>query len=409
MILRSAGFVVLAILIAALFIRIHANVRWEAMLRWRDERIRKAESRDASRPVLRGTALSGNAWDDYSKALRILDNIWSNTDEMNDLLRPEKEPEIEAKEAVVTKAAPALDLFFQATRRSKGQHPIDWEDGYMRWRGLSRWLSSEQYLLLLALWKSQVLEAGGRFREASETLLDMCQFGRDSEFNTTGRRGRCGFTAYAVALSALSDLIVKRRLDPEGLKTVGQELEILDNSFPPFVHTIMNESMWVPTRCIGIDAGDGSFDGRPLHAIWRTGFSIRPLLVDVAESAERVMRPAEETDRQPWMESQATFQAIRNELARSNSPIDPGTWTFGEAKASRGNLAFIRVLRIACSFLATGEFPILADPFGGKMLTSRTGGRLKVWSVGANGIDDGGVGNWKDEEQPLDLVIECER
>jgi hypothetical protein len=57
-------------------------------------------------------------------------------------------------------------------------------------------------------------------------------------------------------------------------------------------------------------------------------------------------------------------------------------------------------------FLATGEMPNLADPFGDKLLYNQEGGKPKIWSIGSDGTNQNGVGNWQGRP---DMVLEISR
>jgi hypothetical protein len=61
-------------------------------------------------------------------------------------------------------------------------------------------------------------------------------------------------------------------------------------------------------------------------------------------------------------------------------------------------LARLRLLRSAAAYRATGGVLELVDPLGGKLLHKNENGKLKLWSVGTDGKDDGGAGS--------DIVIE---
>ena len=75
-----------------------------------------------------------------------------------------------------------------------------------------------------------------------------------------------------------------------------------------------------------------------------------------------------------------------------------------EDRMSRKLRAHFRLLRAASEFRATGQVPVLEDPFGDKLCQSRSGGRLKIWSIGPDGVDDGGTGEWV--RTGKDIVLE---
>jgi hypothetical protein len=66
---------------------------------------------------------------------------------------------------------------------------------------------------------------------------------------------------------------------------------------------------------------------------------------------------------------------------------------------------------MAAHYRATGEVLELEDPLGAKMRTVKTGGTLQIWSVGSNGVDDGGAGTFKPQagKAQSDIVLEVER
>ncbi|HEV3026715.1 MAG TPA: hypothetical protein VG457_04040, partial [Planctomycetota bacterium] len=65
---------------------------------------------------------------------------------------------------------------------------------------------------------------------------------------------------------------------------------------------------------------------------------------------------------------------------------------------SRAQRAQIRLLRTVAYYKATGKLLELEDPFGGQLHFAKSGRRLSFWSVGPNGLDDGGIddgsGDW---------------
>jgi hypothetical protein len=59
------------------------------------------------------------------------------------------------------------------------------------------------------------------------------------------------------------------------------------------------------------------------------------------------------------------------------------------------------LIRIAAYYRATGEILPLKDPFGGTLLHSRSEKRMKFWSLGQDGHDDGG-------DPGKDIVLEID-
>jgi hypothetical protein len=74
----------------------------------------------------------------------------------------------------------------------------------------------------------------------------------------------------------------------------------------------------------------------------------------------------------------------------------------------RERRAQLRLLRLAAHRKATGEVLALDDPFGTTLRHAVTPAGLKAWSVGEDGRDDGGAGDWEGRAGP-DIVLEVPR
>jgi hypothetical protein len=65
------------------------------------------------------------------------------------------------------------------------------------------------------------------------------------------------------------------------------------------------------------------------------------------------------------------------------------------------------MLRMAVHARATGKPLDLDDPFGAKLRTEEKDGKLRIWSIGPDGVDDGGAGEWKTDVK--DIVLELKK
>ncbi len=72
-------------------------------------------------------------------------------------------------------------------------------------------------------------------------------------------------------------------------------------------------------------------------------------------------------------------------------------------ETEREHLARLRLIRLAATWRATGQVPPVDDPFGDTLRWSVSAGTLRAWSVGSDGVDDGGSGDWTGG---ADLVLE---
>jgi hypothetical protein len=64
---------------------------------------------------------------------------------------------------------------------------------------------------------------------------------------------------------------------------------------------------------------------------------------------------------------------------------------------------------MAGGYRRSGLVEALPDPFGSLLRSEFQNDRLVLWSVGGDGKDDGGSGDWKGEDQNKDLVLDVSR
>jgi hypothetical protein len=110
-----------------------------------------------------------------------------------------------------------------------------------------------------------------------------------------------------------------------------------------------------------------------------------------------------------WLYERQTLRSLDLELSESRNPGARNSTISLEHRASydRYLRAQLRMLRVAMTHLAGGVPLDLDDPFGGKLKTSLGGDMLRVWSIGPDAVDDGGVGDWGFKGK--DVVLELKR
>jgi hypothetical protein len=64
---------------------------------------------------------------------------------------------------------------------------------------------------------------------------------------------------------------------------------------------------------------------------------------------------------------------------------------------------------MAARYRATGELLELPDPFGDKLRNRLTDDALKLWSVGSEGKDHGGIGRFSLDGDGQDILLEVRR
>jgi hypothetical protein len=200
---------------------------------------------------------------------------------------------------------------------------------------------------------------------------------------------------------------------------VARDLEVIDQNFPDVGDAYVNTAMEYGYAFLSADGVAAFLDhaghhGESRQVHWRYGFSDRLLMADAFDTLLSAMRRWRDGSRRSWTEEHIVKVKIMGDLEDGPNPLvrlifrtlDLSTWS--RENKVRGCRAHLRLLRIAARWKANGELQELEDPFGQKLLSSNAGGTLKVWSVGQDGVDDGGVGEWS-PKKGKDVVLEARR
>jgi hypothetical protein len=312
---------------------------------------------------------------------------------------------------------PPLDRLRRGASRGNGDYAYAWEKGT---EGLIPNLRLG-YLVIAARLQARRLVQDGKPLQAAELLLDILQVWRDMRSHSIlSVAGRSTYEANDVN-EDLRELLCTNPLSAAELREIERQLEVLDSTYPSAVPLWTNELL-----VLGYDlkkAGGGSLGGSSVRAsgLWRYGLSTRIAAADAFLRSEEMVKIWMEQERRSWDPQQDPRQF------NAQAPVNPffdhalnrfmvgtGTCRFG--------LVPLRLLRVAARFRATGEWLDLDDPLGDKLHHTIDGNRLKAWSVGPDGKDDGGdVGDQKTWLRPVpipgkvaprlarDMVIEVTR
>lgn len=372
--------------------------KWAAMERSVQEGIAEAEARDARRPVLDGVPVPGNAWDDYELALRECSLI-SDGSSLWLFRGPRSGAGRSAVEAILAKHGSALEHWTRGLRRLEGRRAIDW--GAPRGPDLTR----ELHLARLVACHAKILLEGGRASEASEVLLGLGLFARDVGHNGFPYHLDLALELYGLAVDGLKEILLSKRLAKPDLERVARGLEILDRSYETEEADLLNARTWIGLAFL---RHGSTADVLPPHRPkpgWRYAFSTRLLALDTFETVGKWYALNAASQSMSWSDELKINQQIEAESKASSNPMIQDFYNRGRSTL-RYRLAQLRLLRLAAHDLATGELLRLDDPFGTTLLHSRVGGKLKVWSVSINGLDDSGSGAWDGLSSPADIVLE---
>lgn len=377
---RTTGFVLVGLLALtfALFVwvQIVASRSWAKRV---TGAVAEARARAPRRPVLRGESVPGSAWAEYEQGLAAVRSV--AVDDVRSWLDGAAAQDRASAVAILAANATALDFLRAGARKAEGAYPTQWEKGF---GADAPSLIAVRNLTTLAVGQARVLVEAGKPREAAALLLDAAQFGAD-----LGRNGT--ILTELIALASLGQVFDGlRRLPPD--PEVGMALAVLDATFPNHAEAVLNDLAITGVGFIGM----GPVAAAP--AAWRFGFSQRLMVADAWTTLEDMMRRTAATTTAPWAEAQRVAAAIEAEARGSRNlfvkTMTPGL--VGSHRPSREGRAHLRMLRVL-----HGGAAGLDDPFGGKLLSDGA----KVWSVGADGIDDGGAGAWRPASTG-DIVLE---
>jgi hypothetical protein len=355
--------------------------------------------RDGSREVLRGDPRPGNAWDDYQAADVIIQSTLGATPGLSEMATRSKTADWAAGRLLLGRLAPALELVRRGTRHVDGKYP----------RSAHRWnepLCAELGRLGNLLMAQEHVEAeSGNGTASAELLLDLIRLSQDYAGGGLPFHLQTGGFVAEKALEELRRLLMKGVVAGPMLEPMERELEILERTQPPFGPSML---------CYQASLGqaleeDGAMAYLQSWPGWRHAFSPRLL------AASEYFRYGERSgavlncDRMTWPDECAAWDLFtrddpRGEVLRAHD-YSPHRKLAREARVFRAQL---RLVRMAAHVCRTGEWAELEDPFGGTLRHSTSENRHKIWSMGPDGEDNGGLGGWE-YSQGRDIVIEVSR
>jgi hypothetical protein len=379
--------------------------RWADMERRIEEIQGWKKSLPSARPVLRGEPLAGNAWDDYLPAIAGARSA-PGRDKLYQFLQRDGKVDRDDVDAIVEDARAHVARLRIGARRAEGRKVFVKGD----LQSTNSSVPYAGYLVNFALSRVRLLTERQESRPAMELALDVCQFARDlgSLGGRSNEASACGYLDSA--LGALRDLIWSGQLSKEDCAELSRELEILDRSFPRHADTLLcdvedngiqlreklPDSLWESPR--------GERQITAWDARWFLG-STRLMALDCFWTMDDWSRHFQSYDERPWDIVKQEEQAVQEDSRRFRNPLNWGLWGSGYLRIQRAHL---RLVSAIAGGRVGGEAPDLDDPFGGKLRRSAPGQPLKFWSVGADGVDDGGSGDWN-ARTGKDIVLEAFR
>jgi hypothetical protein len=142
--------------------------------------------------------------------------------------------------------------------------------------------------------------------------------------------------------------------------------------------------------------------------IWRYGYSKRLLCASLFLWLDSWVIRMVDMDQLSWVQLEARRREFGGDLEDSPSSVatrrsllfDPTSDS--EIRRVRSRM---RLLSMAATGLRTGDPGVKKDPFGDAMHFARTEKSFKLWSVGYDGVDQNGSGDWEGGRD-ADMVLE---
>ncbi len=362
-------------------------------------------ARDATRPVFRGPAEAGNAWDDYGAALAEAGSLESHHRKLQWIIFRTGTPNLEEISSFLAAHPGPVRSWQRGVRREQARYAApnpDW---------IPRRLAHPLMLGWIVQAQAWVLSRTEREEEAAICLIEFLSWMRDLH--------EAGFqedvhenhpNGYFGALDLLKSIIERGSAEAAGLRVLEEGLAFIDRTFPSHRRWVQDNCL---TKCRALlpDARRhyvADLDGEA----WRFYFC-RPLMVAGAVEDLLAMLPrVQDAENWSWSEEVRRFGELKAEVAGRNPRMG---WPFPQSYALRLRLAQVRLLRLAVHYRRTGQVMELDDPFGGKLRSSKSNSGLKVWSIGRDAKDDSGVGRFDHQvmrpakDPGPDIVLEIPR
>ena len=402
--------VLTVILLLAVLVMPMDNARWNGMKNRVATLKLEAQSRNMSRPVLRGKAIPGNAWDEYNVAINLAFTFreGTNASYLTQFLLGDARADRVMVERLLAAHAGVIDHLRLGTQRSNGQYPYKWDDGPAA--ELPSLLSSRR-ITQLAIAQARIW-VETRPQDASDLLLDTSQFASDLATNGPLLSSLTGLAIYQTTLDELKNLVLSGKLNRQQLVNLAKELETADGNFPPLGPTFTNEAALTG---FGVDMTEEFVTTKQWLRLakdggWRYGLSPRRMALDAFEQRDSYAQRSHNIDSLPFDAATKEARAITAEADASGNPFlrESVPSLTKSLERHRDVHAHLLVLRAATIFLATGEMPQLPDPFGEHVSYSKEAGKLKIWSYGSDGKSQNGKGSWA-AGSGEDVVLEISR
>jgi hypothetical protein len=248
--------------------------------------------------------------------------------------------------------------------------------------------------------------ANGSPNAAVDNLLAAAWFGADHSRNSVLMVEMIGCALLSIALEEMAPERLGPRLDTTTRRRLTAGLALLYDNLPAR-QVWRYERLLLGVNLVTLSAAEAWHHKSNLALLpssWRYGFSYRMMICDWWASGAEFLRAFEQCRQQPWASAQPELQRLHQELRSHPNPVLRLSGWHEIETTLRLVDAQLAVTVAGWHRLAHGEVPELRDPFGTTLRSAtRPDGTVAIWSLGQNGVDDGGSGAWRGDP---DLVLE---
>jgi hypothetical protein len=347
----------------------------------------EALARVDTRPALHGETTPGDAWPAYSLAAAEANKMRREENAIGELWYDTPKADPGRFERLLTLHAVLFEHLRKGARQSSGGPSLTWENGW----SLREPIQVDARLLARFVALAARLEAQrGDPPGAILKILDLLQFARDLSENSSANCLEQAWSLWNVGTLELKELVFSDEFPRQDLSGLDEALERLDRHFPAAAPIILNDTLRLGFELLKPEGVRNEQFLLGLRDYWRFGCSRRIADAEGFDKLLDLVRKDAPLEDRSWSE----MRRVRSKLPLPSHPL----WTravhagvFQSMGRLRGQRATLRLLRVAVHYRATGNILELEDPYGDTLCHSIIGSDLKVWSVGPDGIDHGGV------------------
>lgn len=290
-------------------------------------------------------------------------------------------------DALLNEAAEWMDRLHQGARRIAAS-PADFPP---RWHGdWDFWTLS--YMMNCGVLLARQQRKQGMPFDGALTLLDALQLARFAAISGTSVNREFALETLPPTIAELGDLLCSDPLTADQLQLVEHELEPLEAAMKSSLRDLEPRlARWAQGLLTCDLRADGYLNGAPYR--WRVLLPGRLMKAEAFEFAERKARLLLALEGRPYAEMLAQRDLLMQEGMESLNPIIRRVIIEGERydwREEPARKAQLRLLRAATHYRASGEVLNLEDPLGSTLHHASSGTRMRIWSNGEDGADDGG-------------------